>query len=241
MVWRACVDRLTYLVCVLAFMVLVLTFVMIKIVPAFRDIFVEFNLDLPPMTEFAVTASNFFVHYLAVPVALLMLFALVASGYVAICYLLDIQVLRPLIDQVFRGRRLADVLRILAVATEQREPLSDVLKRLAVDFPSGTIRGQLVPAAKAVAAGANWQTTLVHAEIVNSPEGSLLKAAERAANLPWAFRQIARRREKNAIYRLSAALQVIYPLVILVLGCLVGFFVISLFVPLVRLIQGLAV
>jgi type II secretory pathway component PulF len=91
-----------------------------------------------------------------------------------------------------------------------------------------------------VASGANWQATLVSTEVVNSPEGSLLKAAERATNLPWAFRQIARRREKRAIYRLSAALQVAYPLVILFLGCLVGFFVISLFIPLVRLIQGLS-
>src|SRR4029079_5102398 len=41
----------------------ILTFIMIKIVPAFRDIFKEFNLDLPPMTELLVNISNWCVQY----------------------------------------------------------------------------------------------------------------------------------------------------------------------------------
>jgi type II secretory pathway component PulF len=67
-----------------------------------------------------------------------------------------------------------------------------------------------------------------------------LKTAERAGNLPWILRQIAVRREKRAVYRLASALQVMYPVVILLLGSFVGFFVISLFIPLVKLIEGLA-
>ncbi len=41
----------------------ILTFIMIKIVPAFRDIFKEFGLDLPPMTELLVAISNWCVSY----------------------------------------------------------------------------------------------------------------------------------------------------------------------------------
>src|SRR4029079_1313653 len=43
--------------------VCILTFIMIKIVPAFRDIFKEFELELPAMTELLVNISNWCVQY----------------------------------------------------------------------------------------------------------------------------------------------------------------------------------
>src|SRR5882757_3592416 len=38
-VWRACIDRISYLACVVMIMVLILTYIMIKVVPDFRNIF----------------------------------------------------------------------------------------------------------------------------------------------------------------------------------------------------------
>lgn len=239
-IWRACVDRISYLACVVAIMVLVLTFVMIKIVPAFSSIFSEFGLDLPPMTMLAVHVSSLFVRFIAVPVILGFVVLLLGSGIVGICYLCDFAVLRPFSDRWFRGRRLADILRILAVATEERQPLADVLNRVAFDYPSAIIRRQLAPAAKALHGGTDWHEALLKARVVNGAEVALLKTAERAGNLPWTFRQIAMRREKLAVYRLASALQVLYPIVILLLASFVGFFVISLFIPLVKLIEGLS-
>src|SRR5258705_4674462 len=152
-VWRACIDRISYLVCVLTIMIVILTFVMIKIVPAFADIFREFNMDLPPSTMLAVQASSVFVEFLAVPVILTFVVLLLGSMIVGICYLSDLPILRPFSDRWFRGRRLADILRILAVATEERQPLADVLNRIAIEYPSATIRRQLVPAAAALRGG----------------------------------------------------------------------------------------
>jgi type II secretory pathway component PulF len=47
------------------------------------------------------------------------------------------------------------------------------------------------------------------------------------------------RREKRAVYRLATALQILYPAAILLLGAFVMFYVVALFVPLVKLIEGL--
>src|SRR6478672_10580092 len=135
-VWRACIDRVSYLVCVLTIMIVILTFVMIKIVPEFAQIFREFNMDLPPSTMLAVQVSSIFVEFLAVPVILTFVVLLLGSLIVGICYLCDFPVLRPFSDRWFRGRRLADILRILAVATEERQPLADVLNRIALEYPS---------------------------------------------------------------------------------------------------------
>jgi type II secretory pathway component PulF len=91
-----------------------------------------------------------------------------------------------------------------------------------------------------VAAGADWRDALLATKLVTKGEHSLLRTAEQVGNLPWAMRAIAKRSEKRTVYRLATGLQVLYPIVILVLGALIGFFVIANFVPLVQLIHGLS-
>jgi type II secretory pathway component PulF len=239
-VWRACLDRITYLAVVTFFMILVMTFIMIKIVPAFRDIFTEFALPLPALTEFAVQYSSFFVRYLASPMAICIALAILTASISGIFYLFDVPIMRPLSTLFFKGRRFANVLRIFALATEERQPLAGVLDRLAQVYPSRWIHRRLARAAAALKGGANWIDALSRARVIRRTEAGLLTTAEKAGNLPWALRQLATRRDRRAIYRLSAAVQIGYPILILLLGSMIGFFVISLFVPLVRLIESLA-
>src|SRR3989304_2590377 len=56
-------GAMIYPVVVVLVAVLILTFLMIKIVPEFRKIFDEFDLDLPPMTEMLVAISYWCVNY----------------------------------------------------------------------------------------------------------------------------------------------------------------------------------
>jgi type II secretory pathway component PulF len=239
-IWRTCVDRMSYLVAVLVVMSGVVTFVMIKIVPEFSKIFYEFDLELPLMTQLAVNVSDYFVNFLAVPILLMGLAASVAAIVIGICYMLDYPAMAWLGDMIFRGRRTADVLRILAIAIEHRQPLNGVLARLRRVYPATSVRYALQRAYAAVDGGVDWRDALARFELVTPAEQGLLKTAERAGNLPWALRAIAARNERRAVYRLSAAVQVLYPLIILVLGAFVAFFVVALFIPLVKLIEGLS-
>ena len=239
-IWRASVDRILYLASILLFMAVVLTFVMIRIVPEYAKIFDEFELDLPAMTYLLVSLSDFVVNYLAAPLILVVLATACAATVISICYLCDVPILTSFSDRLFRGRRTADVLRIVALATEHHEPLDGVLNRLALVFPSPLIRRWLLHAAAAVEAGADWRDALLDAGIISRVEQSLLKTAEQVGNLPWALREIANRREKRAAYRIMAALQIVYPIAILVIGAFVAFYAVSLLIPIVRLIQGLS-
>jgi type II secretory pathway component PulF len=237
--WRACIDRIAYLAFILMIMATVLTFIMIKIVPDFQNIFEEFDIELPQMTWLAIMVTEFFTQYAAAPVIMASAIFLLGSLLVGICYLCDIPLLRPWTDMLFFRRRSAHVLRILSVATEAREPLAEVLRRVTGVFPSDTLRHRLRPVVAAVRGGADWRDALMNAGIISHSERALLNAAERAGNLPWALRQIAMRREKRAVYRLMAAVQVLFPIAILAFAMFVAFFVVSLFIPLVKLIDAL--
>jgi type II secretory pathway component PulF len=238
-IWRAGIDRISYLAGVSFFLIAIVTFVMIKIVPEFRMIFEEFDIELPAMTEYAVALSKFSVNYVAVLVIWALLMVVLAGSVVSICYLCDYPILQSLTDRVFRKRRSAHIFRILAVATEHRAPLSTVVERLAHVFPSTPIRRRLRSAASDITFGRDWRESLQATGFISSAEQALLKTAEAAGNLPWVLRTLARRNEKRTVYRLAMAIQVLYPCVILGLAAIVGFFVIALFVPIVSLIQSL--
>jgi type IV pilus assembly protein PilC len=239
-IWRASIDRFLYLVAILLFMAGVFAFVMIQVVPEYAKIFYEFDLDLPAMTQLLITLSRFVERYLAIPLTFAAVLTILATIAISIFYLCDIPVLSPLYDRVFRGRRTADILRIIALATEYRESLDGVLHRLGLVYPSRLIRGQLLSSAGAVAAGIDWRDALLGERFITKVEHNLLQTAERVGNLPWVLRTIAERRDKRAAFRLMAVLQFVYPIAILIIGMLVAFYAVSLFIPIVKLIYGLA-
>lgn len=239
-VWRTFLDRLTYLLCVLFVMVLIITFVLIWIAPQFENIFAEFGLELPRPTLMVLAFSKFVVRYVAAPMAVLLGVLSIAAFVIAVYYLVDRPIMRPITDRLLRGRRRGDVLRILAVAADARQPLAPVLERLGNVYPSGLVRLRLARASAAVTAGGGWRQALRDARIVNQAEQALLATAEKVGNLPWALREIAQRGEKRATYRLAAAVQVLYPCAVLVLAAFIGFFVVGMFLPLINLIKSLA-
>jgi type IV pilus assembly protein PilC len=238
--WRTCVDRASYLIAVVFFMSFALTFIMIEIIPQFHNIFQEFDLDLPPMTYMLVGASQFAVDYLMLPLAVGVLVLTFVALIVAACYLGDVSLFGRMSDWILRGRRIADMLRIVALAIESEEPLDGVLIRVGKVHPSPFIRRQVSRAATEVAAGVAWPDALRNARLLNDAERGLVYTAQSAGNLSWAIRQIAARRERLLVYRFALGLQLCYPLIILLLGSLVAFYSISLFIPIVRLIQGLS-
>jgi len=237
---RTCVDRFTYLSSILALLTLVAIFMMIKIIPEYYQIFSEFDLELPSMTLLVISMSAFFVDYLAVPLILMIILAGVTAITVALLYLCDIPILQPLTDRLMRTKLMADVLRMLAVATEQRQSLSVVFDRLAQVYPSALIRRKLQHIASFIAAGDDWRNALRDARFVSDAEYALLMTAGEVQNLPWALRTIARRKERQLVYRWTAAVQVAYPCVILLVGLGVALFSAAMFLPLIKLIEGLA-
>jgi len=237
---RTCIDRVIYLACIVALMSLVALYVMVRIIPEYQKIFEEFDLELPTLTWFVVSVSDYIVHYLAIPLVILLVWGGIAAIIVGILYMCDVPVLQRLTDRLFRSGRVAELLRMLAVATEHRQSLAEVFGRLAQVYPSAFIRKQLQRVAGFVAAGDDWRNALRDARLVSEAEYALLQTAGEARNLPWTLRTIARRKERQLIYRWTATVQVAYPCVVLLIGLCVGVFVASMFLPLVRLIEGLA-
>ncbi|QDT69353.1 type IV pilin biogenesis protein [Planctomycetes bacterium MalM25] len=263
-------QGLFYLVMIGLAAVLIATFVMISIVPEFEKIFYEFGLDLPPITQSVVSASNWFVNYWYLPLAPLLLF--LAPLWVIcsiVCWLAPIglvfylfkknvfffTVIKKLfypywflitwLSQLFYPWHRYRTLNLLAVTVEERMPMEEAVRRLGENadgvahYPNALVRRRMDRAHDAIVAGGDWREALQSARLLSGADVQLLRAAEPAGNTPWALRSIASRQLGRAVFRYEAWRQGLFATLILLFGGLVAWFVIALFIPLVRLIEGL--
>ena len=218
----------------------VVSFMMLKIVPVFEKMFSEFGLQLPPMTVVTIEVSRFFVES---PLALLTF--LLYPPFVLAMFLGTLLYVGwlprdlPLLNRFFRRYDGSQILRALALVVRNGRPIQDALKLLGEHYPLRSVAWRLKLVAARVDQGADWCDALHSFGFIIATDAAVLKAAQRAGNLPWALEEMADSALRRQAYHLQAWYNVLFPLVLLTFGMFVFYFVVSMFLPLISLIQGL--
>jgi general secretion pathway protein F len=241
---RSVTARFFYLYVVLVVLAGTITFVMLRIVPVFQKMFQEFGLELPLTTQMLINWTNWLVHYgwyILNPLLLIMAVCAWIIPIVAVCYMVgwfprDL----PLVWRFFKRYDGAIVMRGLALSIRRGVSLVEALNLLAATYPIRHIGRQLEWVTARVSQGADWRQSLLQTGLISSADAAVLAAAERVGNLPWALEEMADSALRRQLYRLQVAMQLLYPVLILLVGLLVAFFVVGLFLPLISLIQGLS-
>jgi type II secretory pathway component PulF len=225
--------------CVLATVLIgILTFIMVMIVPTFQQIFFDFDMPMPGATVALIEVSAFCVQYwyLIVLPPLLVVCLLLAGGFERSArrgWLARVG--RPLI-----GFHMADVLRHLAIVVQAGKPLSGAISTLARFHYDPVIRGRLLYVRNEVDQGAEVWHSMKDVGLLSNNDADLLEAARVTGNQAWALNQISARITSRAEYRIGVMLELLRPALLIGTGVIVGFVVISLFTPLVSLIQSMA-
>lgn len=234
------IERFFYLMAVAWVLIFILTFIMLKIVPVFAKMFEEFDLELPKMTQLLVYVSDLFVQF-----GFLLFFPIVflCAGpviYRVVSYFGGMATQVPMLSMVLGRFDTALVMRALALAVRQQRPMSEMIELLIRHYPRRKICRRLRRARRAIDKGVHWCDALKRARLIRRSDRAVLIAAERAGNLQWALEEMADSNVRRMIYKLQLATNVLFPLFLFVFGLIVAFVVISLFMPLVALIQGLS-
>ena len=229
--------RLWYLCAYLLAAMLTLTFITIKIVPAFIKIFADFGRELPPLTRIVVDTSRDFGPMLLLACLLVSLLSIVL---VVLWYLDAIPFRLPLLGRLTWRLHAATVLESLALWVQGARPLPEAIAALARWYPRWPVRRRLDRVLADVTAGGDWGESLLRHQLIGRSDLAVLRAARQAGNLAWALGEVADGRRRRLAYRLQTLLQCAFPLVILGFGLVVMMVVVGFFLPLIALINSLA-
>jgi general secretion pathway protein F len=250
---RGAIEKFFYLsVLIFAFSVLG-WFLFDRIVPAIAMVYGDFNIDLPWTTKRLIDISQTVASIgagwqplpnpvqFALDVAFsLAVLAVTTVVVTSILYYLRWITWEPwLLRRLWRRMHTAWILRYLSFLVAQGRPLEQGVRLLAANYPSGYIAQRLYRAAGMLASGIYWCDALAAQGLIRSTDAGVLRAAERAGNLPWAMAEMSESNLRRLGLRLRAMLSIAFPLVIIVFGVVIFTVVVSLFYPLPQLLHGI--
>jgi type II secretory pathway component PulF len=231
--------RLTYLVWVFPVMLGIVTFLMLSIVPVFAKMFDEFDLPLPATSVLLVNVANFLVQKW--PLIVLLLFPVMVGVLLLDTYFFSAAAfIAPPLEFLRLRRHGTIVLRGLAAMARQQRPLGEALWLAASHYPARIVASRLEKVYNDFQLGLPWQESLRKLGFVSAYDAAVLQAAERAGNLAWALSDIADSMERRLTLRTRMLVNVVFPVLVLLIGAVVFFIVVGMFLPLIALIQGLA-
>ena len=237
--WSQILGRVIYLLGLMLFASFVALFMLLKIAPEFQKIFEEFECELPLMTRFTLNAAYYAGQFGFI---LIPLFLLVVLWFFALCfqYMTGIRWNLPLVNRMARRLDTAVILEALALAARRNLGFQAEIVTLARWYPVRAIRRCLSGVLDDMRSGMDWSRSLAMRGLIRPAELAVFEAAGRAGNLAWALREMAESNRRRLNYRLHNAVQTLFPVAILVLGAMVMVFVVSYFLPLVKLIEYLS-
>lgn len=232
-------HQAVYLTTALWVMVSIVAFLMYYIIPKFKAIFNGFGIELPSLTVLLIQASDFFVNYH---------YTFVLAG-MGLTYSLRRERTRFWGEGPFsflsiwatRAARAApNMLRLLAIAADKGIPWQTFLRALLDQPLPRWMRSSLLKVQKQLLEGHPLWTALSQAGWINPWEVTALEQSERVGNTAWTLRELANTRELRRDHRDTVRREVLRPATLLAVSVVVGFVVVALFYPMVKLINDLS-
>lgn len=227
---------LAYFCTVTLFALLAISFTQLKIIPSIQKIFYEFGLEPSPymrMPGAILTPLTTFVGLAFMPTVALMIILFATSP--------GRNLLRAVLGRCFRSvqeLRAADVLQKVAVAMNAGRPVGGALSTLARYHYDPTTRRKLLFARNELEQGAEIWHSLAAVKMLTPAEANLLRTATTTENRCWILNQLVSVKRQRVFRRLERFTMFVMPALVLLLAVLVLLQSLSVFDPLVRLIEA---
>ena len=239
LVMRAIAERTFYLICILLFGASLLSFIMIKIVPAMQKIFDEFEVNLTGAMQLLIAVVHILVNYwfillpIGVVLVVLMLRSLTYYTGASPRYM-------PGILAGWQRTDRSAIMHWLAHAVRQNRPLPEMMRLISAYLTKRRLRAKLQQTARRIDQGLDWTECMQEAGLIRRPEAAVFRSAERTGSLAWALDEMAESNARRSIYRLRALMNVAFPAAILGLGCCVMLIATAILSTLFKLISMLS-
>lgn len=233
----AVLGYLSSLVCVLT---IVISFLMVKVMPKLKEIFLGFGIELPAPTLLMMNTADMLIT--AWPAILPPIVAsLVGSVLVVIvCRYQSLRYGSNFISNRWPRSWTPCILRQLSFAACAEQPLVNSLDSLMMEAPPCRATRQMSSLRHRVHSGEGLVDALTAAGFLKRREAMFLTAASAARHLDWALMHTANAIELRRDLWLQGIASLAVPVLMLTAGGLVIFVVIGLFAPVIKLINDLS-
>jgi type IV pilus assembly protein PilC len=219
-------------------------FILYFIIPKFEAIFKDFGVPLPRMTIMLITASHFLIKYFYVvfltPLLIWIFIKLLYRNRTG-AYICDrILLMIPVMGAIAEKSTVARTMRTLGTLVQSGVPILESLNIVKETAGNAVFERAFVRIYESIREGETIAQPLREARIVDDIVVNMIDVGEETGELDTMLNKIADNYDEEVEVAVESLVSLLEPIMIVVLGGIVGFIVIALFLPLITLITKLS-
>ena len=241
---RKVMGAMIYPIAVISVAILIVSGIMIFIIPKFKKIFEGFDVTLPDITILLLNFSDWFATYWWVlgvtPVCFILMIKLIKKNKTG-AFIVDWIALKiPLMGNIIQKSTVARTMRTLGTLIASGVPILEALT-IARDTAGNSVFKRAFDNIHAsIREGEAIAVPLREARIVDDIVVNMVDVGEETGALDTMMYKVAEVYDEEVAVAVDGLISMLEPIMVVVLGLIVGFIVIALFMPLVKLLNELS-
>jgi type IV pilus assembly protein PilC len=228
-------SALTYPTLVVMAAVFVVVFMLTFIVPIFAKIYAQFNAQLPPITQLLIVISKFVLSWWYIIIPLIIAFCIFVREYYQTepgKQVIDrIKLKLPILGKLLHKMAVAQFTNTWAGTTKGGIPILSALQVSARTANNVVIRDAVMAVAQDVQAGASLATSLEEKGKFPPLVVRMVASGEKSGNLDEMLDELTHFYERDIEYSVQRMVRMMEPAITVVVGSIVLFFLLALYMP----------
>jgi len=240
---RRVISAMIYPTAVISFAGAILVGIMIWIIPRFKDIFDTFETALPALTQYLIDFSDFMKNdwpiLLAIPVAAFIVYKIVRLTFIGRFVSDWIKMKIPIFGTIVNKSVVSRFARTLGTLVAAGVPILEALN-IVRDTAGNEVVGRAIGKIHdSIREGESIAEPLRQSRVTDEMVVNMVDVGEETGDLDKMLMKVADAYDEEVDVAVAGMMSLLEPLIVIILGIMVGTIVIALFLPLVKLINDL--
>lgn len=215
----------------------------IFVVPQFAKMFEDMGTEMPAMTAMIMTFSDFLIHkwYIAILVVAVLVFAIsmFAKSENGQAFFGRLSLKLPIFGKLVAKSTSASFARTISTLVSAGVPVSDALEITARSMKNVLFKQALRDAKRQVEQGSSLSAPLAACGLFPAMIPQMIRIGEETGNIDGMLTKAAEYYEEEVEIATGSLTSMIEPLIIVVLGAIVAFLVLALYMPMMSMYSGM--
>lgn len=237
------IGAMIYPAVVISIAVAIVSMIMIFVIPKFEQIFKDFKTELPGITKVLLSVSRWFAndygwaYILFAPIGIMLLLKLVRISEGG-RYAVDLIKLKiPILGSILAKTAIARFTRTLGTLISAGVPILDAINITKETCGNEVYSKALLKVHDAIREGESMADPLRATKVCDAIVVNMVDVGEETGDLDKMLIKVADNYDSDVDVLVGSLISILEPVMVVVLGLIVGFIVVALFAPMISLIQ----
>src|SRR6476660_3293825 len=224
----------------------IVSMIMIFVIPKFETIFRDFHTDLPAITQALLTVSRWFAqqygwaYVLFSPIAFALIVKLIKISEGGRYFVDAVKLKIPILGSILGKTSIARFTRTLGTLISAGVPILDALNITKETCGNEVYSKALQKVHDAIREGESMADPLRATKVCDAIVVNMVDVGEETGDLDKMLLKVADNYDNDVDVLVGSLISILEPVMVVVLGLIVGFIVIALFMPMITLIGAVS-